>query len=279
MQKYFVLKTYVPASKELQKYIEVFYVFISDKPNQFSYIAFPHINTAISFFKGVSISRNNFNISIEQQKEATDKNCIEILGKYTKPVFVNYTGDFEEVAIVFKPLGVNRFIKGDFVEFAPEYSQSFYDENWQLFSHQLFKEKENRIERVENFLTAQLQQSDEFNKMDEAIKYFESKDIDYSVEKVAQLVGMGLKTFQRHFNKHLSCSPSEYKRIARFRNALNTKIFSKEIKTLTNISFDNNYFDQSYFIREFKKLTNLNPKEFFKEVTVLNDEKIVWELK
>ena len=274
-----MLKTFVPASTELQKYIEVFYVFISDKPSQFSYIAFPHINTAISFFKGVSISRNNFHISIEQQKENTNKNCIEILGKYTQPVFVNYSGDFEEVAIVFKPLGINRFISRDFIECAPEYSQSFNDDKWQQFSHHLFKNKHNRIERLEDFLIAQFQPSDEFSKMDEAITYFESKDIDYTVEKVAQLVGMGLKTFQRHFLKHLSCSPAEYKRIARFRNALHSKISSKEIKSLTNISFDNNYSDQSYFIREFKKLTHLNPKKFFKDVTVFNDEKIVWELK
>jgi AraC-like DNA-binding protein len=279
MQKYFVLKTFVPASKELQKYIEVFYVFISDKPSQFSYIAFPHINTAISFFKGISISRNNFHVSIEQQKETINKNCIEILGKYTKPVFVHYMGDFEEVAIVFKPLGVNKFIKGDFVDLAPEYSQPFNDENWLLFSHQLFKAKENRIEQLERFLTAQLKQSDDFSKMAEAIKYFESMDVDYPVDKVAQLVGMGLKTFQRHFIKHLSCSPSEYKRIARFRNALNSKILSKEIKSLTSISYANNYSDQSYFIREFKKLTNLSPKKFFKEITVLDENKIIWELK
>jgi AraC-like DNA-binding protein len=276
--KYFVLKTFIPASKELQKYIEVFYVFMPEKPSQFSYIAFPHINTSISFFKGVSISRNNFSVSIEQQSETINKNCIEILGKYTKPVFVHYAGDFEEVSIVFKPLGANRFLKENFGKVAPEYSQSFNDEIWHLFSHDLFNEHENRIEQLENFLISQLNESGELLKMDEAINYFESTDIDYSIEKTAQIVGMGLKTFQRHFLKHLSCSPSEYKRIARFRNALNTKILSKEIKSLTSISYANNYSDQSYFIREFKKLTNLNPKKFFKEITVLDENKIIWEL-
>lgn len=272
-----MLKTFVPASAALQQYIEVFYVFISDKPSQFSYIAFPHTNTAISFFKGVSIERNKYHIAIAQQKG--NNHCIEILGKYTKPVFVQYTGDFEEVAIVFKPLGVNHFITGDFAELAPDYSQSFDDEKWQLFSHQLFNAKENRIEMLEHFLLNQLNQPSELSKMEEAIQYFENKDIDYSVEKVARLVGMGLKTFQRHFFRHLSCSPSEYKRIARFRKAINAKILSKEIKSLTHISYDNNYSDQSYFIREFKKLTNLNPKKFFNEITVLDDEKIIWELK
>ncbi len=274
-----MLKTFIPRSKELQQYIEVFYVFSTEKPSQFSYIAFPHVNTAISFFKGVTIARNNFSVSIEQERKNGTHTCVEILGKYTKPVFVQYAGDFEEVAIVFKPMGVNRFLKRDFVEFAPNYSQPLLDKDWQLFGHQIFEEKETSIERLEDFLMAQLYPSDAFSKMEEAIQYLGSRDIDYSVEQIAQLLGMGLKTFQRHFLKHLSCSPSEYKRIARFRNAINAKILSKEMKSLTNISFDTNYSDQSYFIREFKKLTNLNPKKFFKEVAVLNDEKIIWELK
>ena len=76
----------------------------------------------------------------------------------------------------------------------------------------------------------------------------------------------------------MACSPTEYKRIARFRNALQAGIMEKEIKSLTRISYDNNYFDQSYFIKEFKRLTGLNPKKFFRQVTLLDDDKIVWEI-
>lgn len=274
-----MLKTVTPASKELQKYIELFYVFNTDKPSRFSYIAFPHTNTAISFFKGVTISRDQFHINIEQEKNSGDHYCIEMLGKYTKPVFVHYRGDFEEVAIVFKPLGVNRFIRGDLIEYAPGYSQSFQDENWVTFSRKLFEKKENRLELLEEFLLSQLDETRDLTKMEEALRYFENPDLDHSVEAIAQQLGMTVKTFQRHFLKQVTCTPSEYKRIARFRNALQAKIMSKEIKSLTSISYDNNYADQSYFIREFKKLTNLNPKKFFKEITVLDDEKIIWEIK
>jgi AraC-like DNA-binding protein len=77
----------------------------------------------------------------------------------------------------------------------------------------------------------------------------------------------------------MACSPAQYKRIARFRNALQSGIKEGELKSLTRISYDNNYFDQSYFIKEFKRLTNLNPKKFFRQVSVLDDDKIIWEIK
>jgi AraC-like DNA-binding protein len=274
-----LLKTFKPIADELQPYIEVFYVFNSDKPDRFSYIAFPHTNTAISFFKDASITRNNFHVTIEQNPKAAGSTCIEMLGKYTQPVFVHYNGDFEEVAVVFKPMGINRFISGDLVDQAPEYSQPFTDGNWQNCCQQLFDEKEKRIELLEAFLKSQLRHTAAMESMDEAIRYFEDNRADYTVEQVAALTGMSLKTFQRNFKKHLACSPSAYKRIAKFRNALNSKIVAREMKSLTSVAYDSNYSDQSYFIREFKKLSNLNPRRVFKVITVLDNEKIIWELK
>ena len=87
-----------------------------------------------------------------------------------------------------------------------------------------------------------------------------------------------LKTFQRHFIKHMACTPVEFRRIMRFRNAIDSKLNTKDLKTLTDLTYENNYFDQSYFIKEFKKLTHHSPKKFFKAVKQLDGEKIIWEI-
>jgi len=107
---------------------------------------------------------------------------------------------------------------------------------------------------------------------------FENIQEDFSVAEVAEKLGKNLKTFQRSFKKMMACSPSDYKRIARFRNSLKSKFQSKEIKSLTDITYESNYSDQSYFIREFKKLTNQNPKLFFREASLIDGDKIVWEI-
>ncbi|HRI21518.1 MAG TPA: AraC family transcriptional regulator [Panacibacter sp.] len=275
-----MLQIYKPKSKELQKYIELFYEFNSNKPTEISYVAFPHVNTAISFFKGIDIYRTNYNITILSSADNEPKRCIEILGKYTQPVFVHYKGKCEEIAIVFKPLGVNHFFLSNLIEVAPEYSQALNDESWTEFSTVLFTEKTaaERIEMLEIFLLKNLNHFKAEN-LYKAIKYLEDFDANYSIDKVAEFCGASLKTFQRNFIKHLTCSPLEYKRIARFRHSLNNKLISKEIKTLTNVSYESNYYDQSYFIREYKKLTNLNPKQFFNAITVLDEKNIIWKIK
>lgn len=272
-----MLQTFVPQSKALQRYVDVFYIFKTVQPAQFTYLAFPHINTAISIFKGVTISRKDFHITINEDRFSKNT-CVEILGKYTRPVLVDFNGVFEEVAIIFKPLGVNRFIKESLRQLAPAYSQSFSDKTWTAFSKALFK-TENKIEKLESFLLTQLANHEEFTAIENSLICLEDTETNHSIQQVADLLGMNLKTFQRHFTKHMACSPAEYKRIARFRNALHSGIMAKELKSLTRISYDNNYFDQSYFIKEFKKLTNLNPKKFFRQISLLDDDKIVWEIK
>lgn len=273
-----MIQTYKPKSKLLQKYIELFYVFNSEKPENRSYIAFPHVNTAISFFKNIEIKRGDYMLNITASHK--NKCIVEILGKYTQPVFVNYKGEFEEIAIVFKPLGVNHFFKNNLIEIAPKYSQALNSELWNEFSSTLFNEINiiKKIEMVEIFLLKNLKEI-ENDILYKAIEYLEDFEANYTVDYIASNCGFTLKTFQRNFTKHLACSPSEYKRIARFRHALQNKLISKEIKTLTSVSYESNYYDQSYFIREFKKLTQLSPKSFFNSISALDEKNIVWKVK
>lgn len=275
-----MIQTYKPKSKLLQRYIELFYVFNSEKPENISYIAFPHVNTAISFFKGVDIQRGNYVVNITASNQSKNKCIVEILGKYTQPVFVNYKGKCEEIAVVFKPFGINHFFQNDLIEVSPLFSQELNNLTWREFSHALLSDNSmtEKIEMLDIFLLKNLKET-ENTWLYEAIKYLEDFDSNHSIEKIAVLCGFTLKTFQRNFTKHLTCSPLEYKRIARFRHSLQNKLISKEIKTLTSVSYESNYYDQSYFIREFKKLTQLSPRSFFDSITALDEKNIVWKVK
>jgi AraC-like DNA-binding protein len=137
-----VIKTISPSSPILKKYIECFYIFEGKANSSFSYVAFPHFNTGLSFFKGASIDRQNSIIKISENTDAGVH--IEILGKYTTPVLLEYKG---------------------------------------------------------------------------------------------------------------------------------------QLKNLTEITYEEGYYDQSYLIKEFRRITNHNPKDFFKSVSKVDGDKIIWEIK
>jgi AraC-like DNA-binding protein len=270
-----VLTTVEPTTAVLRRYVDLFYFFTSDSGETRSHIAFPHVNTAISFFKAVSLVSGDHHISVRGSAGAVP--IVEMLGKYTQPVYVTCEGAVDEVAIVFKPLGVNRFLRESFGQVAPEPTQRYHNEQWRKFAEVLFL-ADDRIAVLEQFLLSLLCEDDRFIEMEEALSLLECREQDFSVAEVAAKLSVNLKTFQRNFTKMLACSPSDYKRIARFRSSLRSKLLSSQIKSLTSITYEHNYTDQSYFIREFRKLTNQNPKLFFKEVTLVDGDKIAWEI-
>ena len=71
------------------------------------------------------------------------------------------------------------------------------------------------------------------------------------------------KTLYRMFESNLGISPRLYKRICQFNAAFNQLNRRKFLK-LSDVAYNNNYADQSHFIRTFKEFTNLTPKAYLK---------------
>lgn len=275
-----MIKTIAPISKTLSKYIEYYYIFVNEEQYAMSYVAFPHVNTCISLFRGVEIQRDKFTLRIFSKEDFKNEVSVEITGKYTQPFFVNYQGDFDEIAIIFKPLGVNYFLKDDLIDYAPAFSQSLPLPHWHALAEKLFLEPDliNRIELLESFLLESFSTIDDFI-VRKAMLFLEDFEKDYTVQEVAELCGLTMKSLQRNFKRLLTCTPSEYKRIFKFRHSLSQDGLKGEIKKLTEIALESNYYDQSYFIREYKKLSGKSPKAFFKRISKLEGDKIIWEVK
>lgn len=271
-----MIDTIIPNSPILKKHIECFYIYDGKSSSKYTYVAFPHYNTGLSFFKGATIKRSQRSLEISDSTSVGLH--IEILGKYTSPVLLEYNGLVREISIVFKPMGINRFILDNYQSIASNFSQEFTNSVWRHFGEELFS-GENDLSKLESFLISQFSEKQELIAIEESLKLLEKGNEQITIDTIATNVGLTLKTFQRHFNKHMGCSPIEYRRICRFRNSLTSKLNSSELKNLTDITYEEGYYDQSYFIKEFRKLTNHNPKDFFKSTSKVDGDKIVWELK
>lgn len=243
-------------------------------------MAFPHTNTCISLLKGVKVERDNLTLNIKGRKESVDTISVEITGKYTQAFFVNYDGAFQEIAIIFKPLGVNHFLQHNLIEYASQFSQSLRIPEWHTLAHDLFLKQDitSRIQRLESFLLDTFLGKD-LETMKKAVIHLEDFNSYYTIQHVADLCHLSLKSLQRNFHKHLTCTPLEYKRIAKFRHSIHEKILGQEITKLTQVAHNSTYYDQSYFIREYKKLTGINPKAFFNRISELTKDKIIWEVR
>ena len=100
--------------------------------------------------------------------------------------------------------------------------------------------------------------------MEEAVKIIEQSKGQIRTRALAQEVCLGIKQFERIFSNHVGLNPKKYISIVRFQQVL--QMSKKQANTdLCQLAFDNGYYDQSHFIHDFKRITDVAPREFFSD--------------
>lgn len=69
------------------------------------------------------------------------------------------------------------------------------------------------------------------------------------------------RQLERHFKKQIGISPKQLSKAIRLQATLQM-LASQKSETLTEIAYEHEYFDQNHFIKDFKELVGITPKEF-----------------
>jgi len=275
------ISTFYPKHPILQKYIEYYYFLKAEAPDfQTNYYAFPNINIPLTLHKSAVYEIKENYTKVQAVKNGSPAALIQ--KSFQQPLLVCLQGAIDKVTISFKPFGISSFISRTFDEVAPADSQAFTEwkslSSYHLFQQQFFYTNDltERISLLEWFLLSVYQPPAADKQMMKAIKILSDFDEDFSIDDIAAQLELSTRSFNRLFLKHMSISPVAWKKIARFRHSLANKLFNSQFKKLTEIGYDSNFYDQSYFIKFYKKLTGSNPTAFFKSIDKLADDKLVF---
>ena len=69
------------------------------------------------------------------------------------------------------------------------------------------------------------------------------------------------RSLEREFAKQVGTSPKQLCRAIRFQRALKTMLDTD--KKLTDVGYENEYFDQAHFVKDFRDFTGISPKELY----------------
>ena len=96
----------------------------------------------------------------------------------------------------------------------------------------------------------------------EYINRFYSRDI--SSQDLANIIGVSVSQLNRKFNKAMGMSPINY--LISVRIEASKKMLLESTKNITEISFDCGFNNQTYFNRQFKRITGLSPRQFRRNI-------------
>lgn len=70
-----------------------------------------------------------------------------------------------------------------------------------------------------------------------------------------------MRSLERMFNKYVGVSANTYGTLNRFHKSLN-QLLQNDYSKLSDLAYENGYFDQMHFIRDFKRFAGNTPKNF-----------------
>lgn len=193
-------------------------------------------------------------------------NYLTLFGQTIIPEEIIFTQNFVLIAYFFKPFAINELFGFSIKEITDN------PINLNLVDNKKANELQEKLLN-ENNICGMLKTIDDF--VFELIMKIKNKNklIALATEKIAENPSKEIlvqtqqelfvteRTFQRLFKENIGISPNQYRRITQFNSAFQ-QLNSKQFSQLTDIVFENNYADQSHFIRTFKEFTNLTPKEY-----------------
>jgi AraC-like DNA-binding protein len=179
---------------------------------------------------------------------------------------------YSNIVICFQPNALKSIFGID----ASELTDSYINLDDYTNSHrsEILNEESNisqKIRLISEFLMAQIERH---RKPEAKIRFIiEKLSTDHTASCLKDLcreMYLSERTLERIMKAHTGVSPKQFFRISRFQAALH-HMSEKPFSNLSEIAYAYGYSDQSHYIRDFRALSGISPKQFLKHLFPLKD--------
>lgn len=203
---------------------------------------------------------------LDEKNSIIQPRCF-VFGQITSPLDIEPTGETGIFAARFHPDGFMPFAAIPVKEMenkAVALEILFGKDGLKLEKKVLEAQNtKQRINIVEDFLAGRLLSPQSVDRIIEStVETMLTINGKLSIEELSQHMNINRRQLERKFSSVIGLSPKQLAKIIRLQNTLKM-LLSQEFKSLTELAYDGNYYDQAHFIKDFKEFTGLSPKEFY----------------
>jgi AraC-like DNA-binding protein len=201
---------------------------------------------------------DNFKVegqNVENLVSNTDHKILS--GLKTQPFQTTVSGVYGNVGLILKPFCYGMIYK--------QFGTKSMEQISEILFEYLF------LPQIPNFVKVEeaLLKIFETNVLDSELLKFENYLSSNFLEKVSlqdfnMSISISQKSFIQKFKKHFQITPKEYLKLKQVNYAIQL-LQNNNAEKLINVGLDSGFYDQSHFIRVFKKFCGVTPKQFVKE--------------
>lgn len=192
-----------------------------------------------------------------------------VFGQITSFIEVAPTGVTGIIATRFLPEGLTPFLDIAVAELenkAVSIEEVFGEKGKQLEQDVISaSDNQQRISIIETFLFSRLTEPKAIDAITRAcVEVIFQSQGQLGVVELADKVNVNRRNMERKFTAAIGMSPKQLSRVARLQATLKM-LDQKKYTSLTSLAYENGYYDQAHFIKDFKEFTGMSPKSFFGE--------------
>lgn len=192
-----------------------------------------------------------------------------LIGQLTQPYVVEPLGQTGSFVVRFHPNGFLPFttIPIRQMENTAVPVENLFGQEGVRIGEQILRAQNTaeRIACIEEFLCNRLTQK---KTIDLVVKTTVDTILDANgkgtVDEFSRKLKINRRQLTRKFSAATGLSPKQLSKTIRIQHALKAML-CEEVESLTELAYENDYFDQAHFIKEFKAFTGLTPKAFHGE--------------
>ncbi|MET0464708.1 MAG: helix-turn-helix domain-containing protein [Chitinophagaceae bacterium] len=270
------IEVYRPQSPLLKQHIECFYVLSRSKNAPPStYLTFPGTQQVVSLYANTTSEITDESVIIRYEPNGVLES--RIVGRFQRVVCVRYEGPVHEITTLFRPLSINAFLpiplkdlaQGHFPLFDPY--PDFMDVMTGIYR---LTDVHKQLQEIETYWLGKYH-GYQHPFLPSVLEHLYQDDPDeQGIASICKAQGISRQTLHHHFERYLCKTPSLFRKIIRFRRAMQHYHPEKFQAGLSRLSALANYFDQSHMIRDFKALTGYTPNNFFPRLSKIGNGEV-----
>lgn len=264
----------------LKEFIQFFIFFRANVKQVVNYTTFPNNNLCLALYKHNEVLYNkNSQLNYCKILQGKQTYTSRLLGFHEIPFQVSIEAPIDQICILFQPTALRMFTNETYKELlnSNEAFNHIFSSADPYFLELLFNEENltKRADLLEHLLLKNLKRDNLSIKMKWALHLiYNETPLKVGVTEIAKELGMNNSTLYRLFANQLGQNPKTFLKTIRFRNVLED-LLRNDTEHLTKVAYANHYFDQAHFIKDFKSLSGVTPKQLKPNIS-LQQEKLAW---